>query len=156
MAKKEIKETYEIARKKYQLPDFKELNEEFDIGKIEFNEDTVLRDLRKAIMLKLSSSLQLIELLLNPTNGSMFNMLLTRNIESEEKLILEKLFDTLGQIEINSYVLDIEYSEKNEAEFIISRTEEWKIISKEINKILRKLGEDWKKSNFKKAKSYFG
>ncbi|OIO43275.1 hypothetical protein COU56_04875 [Candidatus Pacearchaeota archaeon CG10_big_fil_rev_8_21_14_0_10_31_9] len=156
MSKKEIKEIYEIIRNKYKLPDFKELNEEFDIGKIEFNADTVLRDIRKAMMSKLSSSLQLIELLLNPTNGSMFNMLLTRNIESEEKLILEKLFDTLGQIEINSYVLDIEYSEKNEAEFIISKTEEWKIISKEINKTLRKLGDDWKKSNFKKAKSYFG
>ncbi|MBS3072779.1 hypothetical protein J4477_03025 [Candidatus Pacearchaeota archaeon] len=156
MAKKGLKEIYNELEKKYKLPGFKELNEEFDIEKIEFNQETALRDIRKAVMLKYSSILQLTELLLNPSNGSMFNMLLTRGIENEEKVILERLFDTLGQIEINSYILDVEYSEKKEAEFIKSKAEEWKKISDETSKILKKLGENWKKSDFKKTKSYFG
>ena len=156
MAKKDLKEVYDELNKKYKLPSFKELNEEFDIGKAEFNEHTALRDIRKTIMVKFSSSLQLTELLLNPSNGSMFNMLLTRGIESQEKIILEKLFDTLGQIEIKSYTLDIEYSEKAEAEFIKNSSEEWKKVSKELNSIIKKLGENWKKDNSKKSKSYFG
>ncbi|MEK6873283.1 MAG: hypothetical protein AABW91_00380 [Nanoarchaeota archaeon] len=156
MTKKELKEIYENTVKKYNLPSFKELNEEFDISKIEFNEDTILRDIRKAVMLKFTSSLQLTELLLNPSNGSMFNMLLTRGIENEEKAILEKLFDTLGKVEISSYELDIEYSEKAEANFIKSKNEEWKEISKDLNIILKKLGENWKKVNSKKSKTYYG
>lgn len=156
MTKKDLKEIYEELNKKYKLPSFKELNEEFDIGKAEFNEYTLLRDIRKTIMIKFSSSLQLIELLLNPSNGSMFNMLLTRGIESQEKIILEKLFDTLGQIEIKSYSLEIEYSEKAEADFIKTAIEEWKKVSKELNDIIKKLGENWKKGNSKKEKSYFG
>lgn len=152
-----FKEAYEKLSKKYSLPCFKDLNEDFDIGKIDCcNSETLLREIRKAMISKFASLLQLTELLLNPSNGSMFHMFLVKGINNSEKEKLNKLFETLGSIQIESFSLDLTYNEKKEAEFINFSFSEWKNMNPDLKIIISSLKENWRKTTSKKSKSYFG
>ena len=69
----ELKKDYLILQKKYKMPSFKELNEEFDIEKAaEHETDCLIREIRKAIMDKVIAYLRFVEMLLNPSNAPMF------------------------------------------------------------------------------------
>ena len=151
-----IKKTYKELEKKYNLPNFKELDEDFDISKVDCTIETLLRDIRKTMFGKFASVLNFIELLLNPSNGSMFHMYMVKGITLEEKNILNKLFEKLGYIEIESFSLDINYDEKNEALFIKKSFREWQEMKPEVDKTIKSLKENWKKVSDKKEKSYFG
>jgi len=156
-SEEDLKDNYNKLKKKYSLPEFKVLNEEFDIGKIDFNHDTVLRDVRKGIIAKCFSILSFIELLINPTSGSMFYMYLVRGLDAADKEKLKELFDKLGSIEIDSFKLDVKYSEAEEAKFIKAKTAEWdKEIKPILLNIVDRLSINWKKISIKKEKSYFG
>mgnify|MGYP001601359019 CR=1 FL=1 len=152
----QIKEKYLELQKKYQLPVFEQLNEEFDTGKTEFNQDTILRDVRKSMVNKFFAILSFTELLLNPSNGSMFYMFLVKGVNSKEKEILNGLFDKLGDIEIDSFGLDINYSEKAEAKFISEKYKAWQEIKKELVQVLDSLKKNWGSRATKKEKTYFG
>lgn len=148
---------YEVLKKKYSLPSFKELNEEFDISKVDPSTETILRDIRKGIISKFFSILSFIELLINPSNGSMFYMYLVRGLDTNDKEKLKKLFDKLGYVEIKSFKLDIEYSEKGEAEFIKNSLKVWNNeIQQDLSDIIKKLDINWSKISSKKERSYFG
>ncbi|MFA5019943.1 MAG: hypothetical protein WC533_02490 [Candidatus Pacearchaeota archaeon] len=152
----EIREQYEKLSKKYSLPLFKELNEDFDIVKAEFGCETLLRDIRKEISTKYLSALNIVELLLNPSNGSMFHMFLVKSISKEEKDILDNLFDKIGEIQIEGFELDVYYNEKKEAEFIKKTFHLWQEIKPDLAKVIKSLKDNWRKTSFKKEKSYFG
>ena len=122
---KELKKKYGLLKNKYPLPSFKELDEEFDILKADSDSETLLREIRKVMILKFSAILNFVELLLNPTSGSMFYMFLVRGINGIDKKIMDELFEKLGEIELASFRLDINYSEKNEADFIKSEFASW-------------------------------
>ena len=165
MAKKEIeienpiellKSEYKKLSDKYNLPSYKEMDEDFDINKIDSIEDTLLRDIRKLMFSKFASVLNFVELLLNPTNGSMFHMYLVKGINTEEKNSLNNLFESLGSIEIESFSLDINYSEKNEAAYIKESYEKWQKMKPELDKIISSIKLNWKKVSSKKEKSYYG
>ncbi len=152
----EIKEKYSELQKKYLLPNFEQLNEEFDIGKVDFNQDTILRDIRKSMVNKFFAILSFTELLLNPSTGSMFYMFLVKGVNSKEKEILNGLFDKLGEIEIDSFELDINYNEKAEAKFINEKYKTWQEIKKELAQVLDSLKKNWGSRAIKKEKTYFG
>jgi len=149
-----IREKYSELKKKYNLPEFEELNEEFDIVKVDSNSETMLRDIRKSMMAKFSSILQFTELALNPANASMFYMYLVKGLNDKEKL--SELFNQLGSIEIMSYERDVEYDEKKEAEFIIGTFKKWKQMQPDVRKMILSLKENWNKKSTEKSKSYFG
>ena len=152
----DMKKDYDKFRKMYNLPEFKSLNEDFDIGKIEYHNGTLLRDVRKMMVSKLASLLQFIELLLNPSNGSMFYMFAVRSIGESEKEMLNKLFESLGEIELESFYLDINYKERAEAEFIKKHFTSWQSMKKDLDKIIKCLNDGWRKSASKKERGYFG
>ncbi len=151
-----IKHKYNSLKEKYSLPDFKKLDEDFDIiCKIENNTDTPLREVRKAMVFKFSSLLNFVELMLNPASGSMFHMYLVKGVNGIEKE-LKELFNVLGEIEIESIELEVNYNEEKEAEFIKNRFEFWQKTKPELEKIIDSLKSSWKKSAIKKERSYFG
>lgn len=154
-AKKEEK-IYQTLQKKYSLPKFDELDKEFDITKTDFNEPTILRDIRKTMIAKIFSVLTFTEMMLNPTNGSMFHMMMTRNMSSSDKEKISKIFEKLGEVEIESFSLDIDYSEKKEAEFIKYCMKTWTQVKPDLNNIIDNLKINWKSIVTKKEKSYFG
>lgn len=153
----ELKQDYSKLQKKYSLPSFEKLNEEFDIEKIaEHETDYLLREVRKAIMDKVINYLRFIEMLLNPSNAPIFFFALVKGLTSSDKRILERMYEKLGNFEIDVICLDCKYNEKDEAEFIKKITADWKDISDEMIKLSEILKRNWSQKAGKGERGYLG
>lgn len=152
-----LKKDYSILEQKYKLPSFRELNEEFDIEKVqELETDTLLREIRKVIMDKVIAYLRFIEMLLNPSQAPMFFFALLKGLDGVDRKLLEEMYANLGRLEIEVVGVDNDYSEKTEAEFILHVFKEWKEIKEAMKKISKSLKLSWDKKSEKKEKSYLG
>jgi len=152
-----FKKEYEKFRKKYNLPKFKYLNEDFDIARIaEVQTDTFLREIRKTIVDKILSYLRFLEFFLNPSQTQMFFFVLIKSMEGHDKKIIEELYGKLGRMEIEVIGLDNQYNEKDEAEFIKKTSKEWQDIKKQMERLIDSFKRSWKKKIGKKKESYFG
>jgi hypothetical protein len=125
-----IKETYEVFRVKYSLPDFAEMNSLFDIEDMDCETDLFLRKLRRAVSEKLIAELKLIEMILNPSSAPMFFFQALKNLNSEDKEFLNQKYQELGFLELEIFKLDLEYREKDEIEYI-RRVYSWFLESKQ-------------------------
>jgi len=153
----QLKKDYAKLGGKYKLPSFKELNEEFDIEKVqEIETETLLREIRKVIMDKVLAYLRFVEMFLNPTNAPLFFLAIMKNLDSSDKKVLEELYEKLGKMEIKVIAVDNEYSEKTEAEFIKHLCSEWRDVKEGIKKVSISLEKCWDKKCEKKEKSYVG
>lgn len=150
-----LKKDYTKLAEKYKLPSFQQLNEEFDIEKVqELETETLLREIRKVIMDKVIAYLRFIELLLNPSNAPMFFFALLRGIESADKKILDNLYTRLGVLEIEVIGVDNDYSEKSEAEFLNRVFKDWKGVKEDMRHISKVLRKSWDKKSVQKEKGY--
>ena len=153
----ELKEDYEIFRKKYNLPIFQQLNEDFEIEKIAQNEtDYILREIRKHIMDKIIAYLRFTEMLLNPSNAPIFFFALIKGLTSGDKKLIETIYERLGSLEIDVIFLDCKYKEKEEAEFIKKAYLEWQKISEEVLELAKTLKNNWKQKSKEHYRDYFG
>lgn len=152
-----LKKDYKKLAEKYKLPSYQQLNEEFDIEKVQEQEtDTLLREIRKVIMDKAIAYLRFIELLLNPSNAPMFFFAILKGVEASDKKILENLYSKLGKIEIEVIDIDNDYSEKGEAEFIRHIFQEWQEVKQDMRQVSKALKRGWERKSEKKEKSYLG
>jgi len=153
----ELKKDYEKLRKKYNLPEFKQLNEDFEIEKAAQHEtDFILREIRKHMMDKAIAYLRFIEMLLNPSNAPIFFFALVKGLTGTDKRLLEKIYEKLGEFEINVISLDCRYNEKGEAEFIKKLSSEWKCISEDMLKLAETLKRNWTQKSSKNGRDYCG
>jgi len=152
-----LKRDYEKLRKKYALPGFKQLNEEFEIEKIaEHETDFVLREIRKHMMDKLIAYLRFIEMLLNPSNAPIFFFALVKGMTAGDKKLLDNLYERLGEFEIDVIALDCRYDEKEEADFINKVVLKWKGIADDMLTLSETLKRNWKQKSGKNERGYFG
>ncbi len=155
MELKDLKHNYNALAKKYALPSFKELNEDFEIEKIDKNTDALLKIIRKIMMEKIINSLSFAEFLLNPMNAPRIYAGYVRSISPDDRKHIEKIYSTLGALSILSLDLEIDYSEKKEAEMIKKIYNTWTSLKPDFRKIF----EDMKRPNgvvVKKERAYFG
>lgn len=152
---KELRKTYEILAKKHKLPSFEYLNENFEIDKIEKDTECLLRIIRKVMMEKVVNSLSFLELLVNPSNTPRIYLAYAHSISAEDRKIIEEIYTVLGNISLISLDLEIDYSEKSEAEIIKQIVDAWNEQKPKFKTILANM----KKPNnvaAKKEKTYFG
>lgn len=154
MELKELKKQYLECAKKHKLPSFAELNENFEVEKMDKDTDCLLRAVRKVMMEKLVNSLGFIEMMLNPVNAPRIYISYIRTMSAEDRQIIEGIYGKLGELSLQSLNLEIEYDEKKEAELIKRANEVWNAIKPDFKKILGNV----KKPGviIKKEKSYFG
>lgn len=155
MELKDLKNQYGILEKKYHLSSFQELNENFEIDKIDKQTDCLLRLIRKVIMEKIVNSLGFLEFLMNPMNAPRIYLGYARTMSSDDKKEVEKIYNILGELSITSLNMEIDYSEKDEADLINKICTTWKSIKPGFRNILKNM--KLPTNNFiKKEKSYFG
>ena len=152
---KELKQKYEELAKKYKLPDFREINENFEIEKIDSDTDCLARAIRKVIMEKIVNSLGFIELLLNPVNVPRMYIPFLKTMTLDNKKEMERIYDTLSEVVLAAVELEMEYDEKKEAELIIKANEKWKSVKPGFKKVIGSI-KNPPISNSDKSKSYFG
>ena len=114
----QLKEKYEILKSNYNLPEFSELNSLFDLEEIDTDTEFLLKKIRRIISEKINHYLRFVEIILNPSNTPIFFYKLLKKLESEDKENLGEIYEKLGKIELKNISLDLDYSEKSEAEFI--------------------------------------
>ncbi|MEM4152504.1 MAG: hypothetical protein QXK80_00035 [Candidatus Pacearchaeota archaeon] len=152
-----IKKQYEPLKKKYKLPEFSKLNEEFEIEKIQEREtDFLLREIRRVMSEKIAAFLRFLEFFLNPQLAPLFILTSLKNLTPKEKDSIEKIYKELTNLELVSINLDINYNEEKEASFIKETLKKWQDLKPQLSEISEAILQIQKKSNDKKSKSYFG
>ena len=151
-----FKKDYNVFKDKYNLPEFSELNEIFDIEEIgDCETEFLVRKIRRVMAEKIANYLRFIETILNPSNAPMFFFKLIKKLASEDKEKLGKIHDLLGKMEIDVVKLDLDYNEKKETEFINNVSKDFKGISKDLLAVVEKLGNGAGASQ-NNSSSYFG
>jgi len=122
-----LKKDYEKNRVKYNLPDFKFMNENFEIELIADDDiELLVRRVRKNVRDKIHAMISVLETFLNPTSAPMFVFNIIKGFGNGEKEIIEKLYKKFAELEIDAFNLEITYNEKAEAEYIKKVCELWK------------------------------
>ena len=81
-----LKKDYEKLQKKYKLPSFQQLNEEFEIERIaEHETDILLREIRKAITEKAVAFLRFLEFLINFSAAPFFLLSVIKHLVASDK-----------------------------------------------------------------------
>jgi len=153
----ELKIEYNKIKDKYELPEFSELNKLFDIEDVDVETEFLLRKIRRTVSDRIAGYIRFVEIILNPSNAPIFFYKLIRKLDNTDKEILTNIYETIGKFEFEVIELDLDYSEKNEGDFI---KRAYNIFNDDLRtkllKILKKLetGED---NNKKETNgSYFG
>lgn len=140
----ELKRDYAKLQKKYNLPDYKILNIEFDIEKIAENKtEVLLREIRRKIEQRTGSFLKMLEEFINPTYASIASLTLIKSFTEEERKIIQRSYKYLVSLVLKSGVLETEYNEKTEADFIKEAIKKWHAAKKDLNILIKRLEKIW-------------
>jgi hypothetical protein len=152
-----FKKNYLDIQKKFELPDFDELNKEFQIEKICSDEtDYLIREIRKYLTEKISSYMRLSEALLNPSNSPLFVFSIVKNLNFKDKELIQEIYKKLAKIEVDLFELDLEFSEEREAKFFKDSYEIWKEVKRDLLEIVRAVKKNWDNKFEGVSKGYFG
>ena len=133
----DLKKEYAEFQKRYALPTFDELNNDFQIEKASENEtDFLLKEIRKLIAERLFNYLRFIESLLNPTGVPMFVYSIVKTFDVREKDKLTEVYKKLAKKEVELLELDIESTEEKEVKFIKDSYELWQNVKKDILEVV--------------------
>ncbi|MFH0868318.1 MAG: hypothetical protein V1831_03315 [Candidatus Woesearchaeota archaeon] len=151
-----IEPEYDKLCKKYKLPKFSEVDQEFEISSLE-NERFLIRNTLRKISEKLETYGDAIGNLVHPDGSSLSSMYEIRFFSEDEKDDMYKLFKKLVKANRNIAEVVLSADEKKEAEFLNSFFNEWLGIKKELLAYLSKMKECWgKESTIKDDLGYFG
>lgn len=114
----DLKNKYECVAKNYSLPGFDELNDEFEIERIDRESYTLLRFVRKVMMDKIVGYVRFIEMLINPSQAPFAFMHFSKGMTDVEIKILQGIYQKFIELELDGLKSEFDYSEKNEAESI--------------------------------------
>ncbi|MDP3992396.1 MAG: hypothetical protein U1B79_00470 [Candidatus Pacearchaeota archaeon] len=157
MGLEQLKIEYLVLHKKYDLPSFKEMNEDFYIEKIAENEtEMLMREVRRMVGDRLANYMRFIENLLNPVNVPMFVFSIIKLIGADEKKKLQEIYKKLIKNEIKFVERDLEFDEAKEAEFIKGSYGLWQEMKKEISGVFEMVDKNWETKTEENSKGYFG
>ncbi len=154
-----LKKRYEEFRKKYNLPDFSEVNSNFGIEELSEHKDTEYfgRRLRVCIVERVIGLLRILESVMNPSNSPIFIHVISKNLDPESKSVFEELYKTGCDIEIKSMVESLLlYDEKREFEMISQIISKWNEIKPKVNQLNDFILDAWKKDSMSSGKDYLG
>lgn len=155
---KNFKVKYAVLQKKYKLPSFEELNENFEIykgrGK---DEDCLLRGIRKSMIEKIVNALGFFDMLLSGMNAPRIYMNYIKTMTAEDRKTIEKIYTLFGEVSMASMALEIEYSEKDEAKLIADLNRVWNSVKKDFKGVVGNIrSTPESNNNIRKEKSYYG
>lgn len=140
-----IKEAYEKLKKKHSaLPDFDDINHEFEIESIE-KEFFLLRNIRRVIADKLEVLMNSLAHVLQPESISICEFYEFRCFDAEKKAVLFNLFKQLRFNYLKLVKLDIILDDGRDAEAIRDVLKFWKDFKPKMVPYFDVIGECWEK-----------
>ena len=145
----------EYSKLKYKLPKFEEINDDFEL---EFNKEKpfILRQIRRRMNEKVIFFCKIIEGLLYPTQQHIINVTEIKNFSDEEKKKIHDIYKRLMHYERQSLLLDVTPNDKEDVEFINGVFDFWRKIKKQMENIVKKMQDSWKKEFDSEKNNYFG
>lgn len=140
--KPNIKKGYEILKREYGLPNFDEINNEFEISLIE-HEDFIIREIKNRIFDKIDSFTKFIEQLLQPDTNSITEVNEYRFIDDKERTKLFEFYKNLMNIHREIVSLTIENNDIKTAAFIKKFFNDWPKIKNQMTDLSKKLSKFW-------------
>lgn len=151
----DLKSEYKTLTLKHNLPDFRELAEDFDIEKISEKESSfLLREIRRVMNEKISAYIHFFETLINPTGPPMFIFTILRNISEEDRKNLKEIYKILSKTQIEIIKLDTIYKEDTEVKFINDTFNLWQKIKPTIYKLAENFKLAFEKNDTSEKRSY--
>lgn len=151
----ELKKEYAKLEKKYQLPSFSELNEAFEIEKIDKESEVLARVIRKIMMDKVVNSLGFFDMLMNPMQAPRIYHPFIKNMSSDDKSNMEIIYNSFGKLSLDCMSLELDCSEKAEAIMIKRIFDEWNKLKPKFKALIDRISNPGNVNN-KKEKSYYG
>jgi len=151
-----LKKEYEVLAKKYKLPEFRAMNERFEIDRIERDVDFLAREVRKVMMEKIIGYIRFLEMMLSPANAPPMFLLFIKSMTTQDREVIEKAYKACIELELASLRLEIDSNEKEEAAHIVRIFESWDIIRLDMKNIIAFMERNWNAKGAKNGKGYFG
>ena len=152
---KDMIKEYDALKKKYDLPELRELDKEFCIGKLE-ETHYPLRIIISKMNEKLEQAIKILGDIIQPENN-LANMYEAENFSDDEKKKIFELFKKMSYHHKELLINDFAYDEGAAANLIKKGFKEWKNLKKEFLEILNKIKESWRKETKSRLElSYFG
>ena len=152
----EIEKEYNNLSKKYKLPKFKDIDEEFEISALD-NEKFLIKNILRGISEKLEFYIEFISNLVHPDGTSISSMYEIRFFTEDEKNGMYMLFKKLMKTDRNVIELVLKNDEKEQSDFLNKFIADWKDMKKELLKYIEKMKDSWgKQSTIEEDIGYFG
>jgi hypothetical protein len=152
----DFEECYNKLKKKYVLPNFEALAQDFDIEKITDKEPGFLaREIRRIINEKITAYLHLFETLNNPSAPPMFVFKILKNISIKEKEQLQEFYKILSKTQIEIMKLDTIYSEREEVKFINKTFKMWQEMKFKVHALFESFEKNFENGDISRERSYF-
>ncbi|MBS3144949.1 hypothetical protein J4208_05190 [Candidatus Woesearchaeota archaeon] len=150
---KDLPKAYEALQKKYTLPAYHDLNNEFELLYISaslVSLDFPLRFIRRRMADRIGNAVNYLQALLQPNPGSLVLMRESSFFSSDEKLKIGDLLQQMIALERTSFVLDLQGDEKQDAHYIHETFKQWISLKKIYATFIARLPEHWKQQEEKK------
>lgn len=151
----EIKEKYSELKKEFSnLPEYKELDNEFEISDIEGS--FILRNIRRKIIEKVECYSKIIEELLQPENN-LINMYETKVFADSEKEDIYNILKKLMFFTRLSAETALKAEEKEDVDFLVNFYKEWIELKPDLLRLVSRIKDSWEKeTELKEDLGYFG
>ena len=139
-----IEEDYTLYKKKFSLPEFNKLDEEFDLQQAD--SDYILKNIRKQMQDKIEFLSDIFADVLQPTPESFPQMHECEHITEEEKVIVFQVYKKLQYFLRMSHEANLINTDEVNAEFIKEFSKTFGEIKQKSVPILTSLKQAWKKA----------
>jgi len=139
---KETEKQYNELRKKLKLPDFREIDFEFEISDLE-ETNFLLRATVRKMAEKLDFCSTMLEELLQPEPSNLYAMHETGFFDEDEKKQMNALYSKLMVLNRHSIEVSLINNENEQTSFINNTFNEWKTLKNELLKYVRKMKDTW-------------
>ena len=140
-----LKKEYEKVKAKYKLPEFTKLNSEFEIEKLAGKKtDFLLRGIRRNIEQRAGNFLKMLEEFVNPSFASMASLTLMKSFGDREKMLVKNSYEHIVDLILRAAILEIDYNEKKEADFIRDSVKIWEVTKKDLTELMTTAEKIWK------------
>ena len=157
MPKNETEKQYNELRKKHKLPEFKDIDFEFEISDL-VETNFLLRAIVRRIAEKLDFYSTMLEEILQPDTSNLYAMHEIRYFDDDEKKQMYGLYSKLMNFNRQSIEVSLQHNEKDEADFVKDLFDEWKSLKQELLRFVKKMRASWKteEADIKEDLGYLG
>jgi len=152
-----IKEDYEEIRKKFSLPNFEDLDNEFEIRKID-EDGFILREVKRAIIARLQNLAHFFLPVLNPQPHDVHSLVEMGIFNKKEKEKLFKFYKKILYLIHKGVMMNLK-TDKDTANFIKDVWKDWPALKAECEKYMKEVTQEWlkeKKKETNQSQGYLG